>query len=281
MTIGPFSLPPGVLVAASAVLALLAVGNAVAGANRARVEWMLWLVLGMALVAARVVFVLRYHALYAVAPLAALDLRDGGFDPAAGVLAGIVLATWLAWRNRAQRKALLGGAMAGALACVGGLALLASLQQRPPLPRLELPDLDGRPVALAALAGRPLVINLWASWCPPCRREMPVLAAAQRAYPGVRFVFVNQAEPAEKVRAYLRAHGLALDQVLLDSGCSLAQAAEAPGLPTTLFFDAHGRLAERRMGELSAATLAQYLAVLGEAPPSARSQLTTDSGRTD
>ena len=95
---------------------------------------------------------------------------------------------------------------------------------------------------------------------------MPVLERAQRATPGVAFVFANQGESAETVKAYLAAESLVLKNMLLDPSGSVAAAASAPGLPTTLFFDATGQLVDRRMGELSPATLAQRLERLLAAP---------------
>jgi thiol-disulfide isomerase/thioredoxin len=265
MTIGPFFFAPGLLLACLALLVTLGTGHAAGLRSKVRAEPLLWICIAAAVLAARAAYVLRYRAAYAEAPLQMLDMRDGGFAPAIGVGAGLLLGGLLAWRRPAERKAVLAGLLAGSLAWFGGTALLSGLQDRQALPRLDLARLDGTPVALASLSGRPLVVNLWASWCPPCRREMPVLDQAQRRYPGVDFVFVNQGESAREVEAYLKAEGLALGQVLLDRTNRLGHATGSPGLPTTLFFDARGRLVERRMGELSMASLAQGLEALGGA----------------
>jgi thiol-disulfide isomerase/thioredoxin len=265
MTIGPFSFAPGLLLACLALLATLGTGHAAALRTKVRAEPLLWICMGAALLAARAAFVLRYRAAYAEAPLQVLDIRDGCFAPAFGVGVGLLLGGWLAWCRPVERKAVLAGVLAGSLAWFCGTALLAAFQDRQALPRLDLARLDGTPVALASLSGRPLVINLWASWCPPCRREMPVLDQARRRYPGVDFVFVNQGESAREVENYLKSEGLALGQVLLDRTNRLGHATGSPGLPTTLFFDAQGRLVERRMGELSSGSLAQGLEALSDA----------------
>src|SRR3546814_14561413 len=68
----------------------------------------------------------------------------------------------------------------------------------------------------ALFRSRPMVLNLWATWCPPCRREMPVLEQAQGRYPGVVFVLVNQGEDRGTIHRYLDRAGLDLDHVLLD-----------------------------------------------------------------
>ena len=115
---------------------------------------------------------------------------------------------------------------------------------------------------MAALAaGQPLVVNLWASWCPPCRREMPVLAAAQQRTSGVRFVFANQGEDAAAVLRYLAASNkeLQLSNVVFDPTAALGRAVGSKALPTTLFYDATGRLVDTHLGELSAASLASKL----------------------
>jgi thiol-disulfide isomerase/thioredoxin len=257
LSIGPLAFSPALLVAAGAVMLGLLVGSRVAARQDSTVERPLWLVLLSAVLAARAAFVARYWTFYAEAPAHILDLRDGGFKPAIGIAGGLALAAWLAWRDRPRRKALLAGALAGSLAWSAGTAALAMARPQLVLPELSLSDAEGRDLPLRGFAGRPLVVNLWATWCPPCRREMPELAKAQRAYKDVSFLFVNQGESADAIGSYLREQGLQLDNVLLDRTNRLGNASGSPGLPTTLFFDAEGRLVERRLGQLSAATLAQ------------------------
>ena len=118
---------------------------------------------------------------------------------------------------------------------------------------------------LAALAaGKPMVVNLWATWCPPCRREMPVLAAAQKQETGVSFVFVNQGEAGAGATAqrYLSIEKIELTNVLLDQGARLGREVGSGSLPTTLFYDANGRLVDTHLGQLSAASLASKLSKL-------------------
>jgi thiol-disulfide isomerase/thioredoxin len=121
-------------------------------------------------------------------------------------------------------------------------------------------------VQLASLAGKPVVINLWTSWCPPCRREMPVLRQAQISYPEIIFIFANQGETAATVRKYMASEHIALENVLLDTNGQIGSLTSSGALPTTLFYHAQGMLVERRLGELSAATLADRLKSLRNAP---------------
>lgn len=172
------------------------------------------------------------------------------------------------WRRRPTRFALGAGSAAG-LALWLGVGLLGALQKQSDatIPAVALASLSGEPVRLAAFGGKPLVVNLWASWCPPCRREMPLLRAAQLRHTDVNFVFVNQIESATAVQRYLGAAHIDLDNLLLDQHGALPAAIGSQALPTTLFFDAGGRLVERRLGELSAASLAQRLAAIAGQPP--------------
>lgn len=171
----------------------------------------------------------------------------------------LLLAAWLGWRRAALRKPLALGLAAGSLVCAGVFSAI-SLMQNTTLPKAPLTTLAGEAVDLGRLAGgKPMVINLWATWCPPCRREMPLLAAAQKREPELRFVFANQGENAATVQGYLRAAGLALDNVLLDAGARIGPEVGSGGLPTTLFYNAGGRLVDTHVGQLTAGSLADKL----------------------
>jgi thiol-disulfide isomerase/thioredoxin len=250
----------GLLTTFAAILAVQFIGKWVARARRLELESSLWVLIVVALLAARTSFVARHWRLYGVEPLTSLDIRDGGFHLFSGICAGLATAAVLGWRQRNKRVALFAGAGAGvAVFTLAGLVALVLPGPAVPLPQMTLTRLEGGTLALSSLAGKPVVLNLWASWCGPCRREMPVLRAAQLAHPEVSFVFVNQGETQEEIQAYLGKNAIALDNIVLDARPGLAKVLGAKALPTTFFFDAQGVLTERRVGELSAATLSEYL----------------------
>jgi thiol-disulfide isomerase/thioredoxin len=260
MTLGPFSFSSGLLTAFAAIMAMIVVGNRMGRARGLDIERKLWTVIAIAVIAARAVYVARFADLYLPAPLSILYIRDGGFSAAAALIAGAASALLLGWRNRPQRTALLFAAGAGAAvfmlsALAGRMAPLRAI----PLPQASMSRLDGSSIALA---GKPVVINLWASWCGPCRREMPVLRQAQLDHPEITFVFVNQGETEATIRAYLSAHKIALDNVVPDRRSAMGATFHAKGLPTTFFYAPNGAMLGSRLGELSAATLAEQLAPL-------------------
>jgi thiol-disulfide isomerase/thioredoxin len=132
-----------------------------------------------------------------------------------------------------------------------------------PLPELAVERLGGGTVSLASFRGQPVVLNLWASWCPPCRREMPVLEAAQQARPDVQFLFVNQGEGAPAVRQYLQIEQLSeLQNILLDPADRVGRHFRTRALPTTLFFNTAGQLVDTHLGALTRAHLDEHLRAL-------------------
>ncbi|MGV8960697.1 MAG: TlpA family protein disulfide reductase [Stenotrophomonas sp.] len=210
----------------------------------------------LGLLGARLGYVLLHFPVYGAEPLAVIRLGDGGFSVPAGIA---VMAAYVLWRTRAirpLRQPLMIGLLCGLLAWFAGSQALALLQRsNVPLPDAVLVDMHGKPAALAQFKGRPLVVNLWATWCGPCRREMPVLVGAQQSHPQVAFVFANQGEAAVDIEAYIRAEGLRAEHVLLDAHSDFMRQTGARALPTTLFYDAAGRLRDVHMGELNAPML--------------------------
>ena len=257
---GPFVLPYALLLVFAAVASTLYVAKRSGRKAGIDVETVLWKTLLVGLVVARLAFVWEFRSVYLASPLGILDIRDGGWSPAAGFVGAWLFALNLQARLPAVGKPLRSALLAGTVIWgVGTLVLSVRPDTGQELPALSFTSLEGRTVQLAELKGKPTVVNLWATWCPPCVREMPVLHQAQVDHPGVNFVFVNQGESAEKVGAWLQARKLPLRNVLMDRDGQTAAAFKQRALPLTLFFDAKGRLVGTRIGELSAATLTERL----------------------
>lgn len=127
------------------------------------------------------------------------------------------------------------------------------------LPSLTLKQIDGQTANLTDFKGKPVVLNAWASWCGPCRREMPMLVEAARANPEVHFVFLNISDGPVAVRAFENEIGLKIPNVLLDPEAKLSEPLRIQGLPVTLFYNAEGTLVNRHIGEISAAELEELL----------------------
>lgn len=263
VSIGPLALPTQMVVLSICVLIAAGVGRLVGRRQQTGIGGTLTDMFLAAALAARIAFVVLWFEHYRDTPWSILDVRDGGFTPWVGVFAAVLVALWQAWRRAALRRPLLLGLLAGALSWVAAAPWLLFFDAGPTLSELDAMPLmapQGKPESLTGLAGgKPLVVNLWASWCPPCRREMPVLAAAQQQVAGVRFVFVNQGEDVVTLQRYLTAGRLVLANLLLDPGKTLGQKVGSMALPITLFFDARGQLVDTHIGALSSASLASKL----------------------
>jgi cytochrome c biogenesis protein CcmG/thiol:disulfide interchange protein DsbE len=136
-------------------------------------------------------------------------------------------------------------------------------------PAFDLPRL-ARPEQRVSLAGshRPAVLNIWASWCVPCRREMPVLQAAHETYGDeVHFIGVNHQDQRTPALEFLRETGVSYRSGFDPDG-STARAYGAYGLPTTYFITDAGRIIATKTGELTEAELAAEIErLLGRGAP--------------
>jgi len=128
-------------------------------------------------------------------------------------------------------------------------------------PAFTLTNTDGARVTLADLAGEPLVINFWASYCPPCRAEMPLLQRSVTASSRVHLVLINEGDSSQSARDFLSATGIQLP-ALLDTNLAVGRAYGVVPLPTTVFVRADGSIAGRQIGELDDRVLATWLSTL-------------------
>lgn len=147
--------------------------------------------------------------------------------------------------------------------CVGLERDISGDESSDRLPEVDLPCFnEARTVDASRLAG-PAVVNLWASWCGPCRKEMPMLAKAALANPDVRFVGINTQDRSEAAADLLAQTGVTYPQ-LVDVDAVVLGYTRVPGLPVTLALDADGAVVDRVIGEISADELATLLDSLTE-----------------
>jgi thiol-disulfide isomerase/thioredoxin len=164
--------------------------------------------------------------------------------------------------NPGRRDALIFGGVALAAAGLGGVVGALVLQARSGVAELlasRFTDLAGNPRRLVDWQGKALVCNFWATWCAPCREEMPLLEAAHRRYgpKGLQIVGVA-VDSADNVRKFAGLVPVGYPLVLGGAGAidlMRGLGNTSGGLPFTVFLDRHGRLAESRLGPLSAADL--------------------------
>ncbi len=145
-----------------------------------------------------------------------------------------------------------------------GLVLVAQ-DDRTAAPAITGPGLVGGSIGILDYPGKLVVLNAFASWCIPCQKELPVLAAAAKAYPNVQFLGLDVKDDDEAARGFLAAEGATYPVIKDPAGDLLAQFTMNPtrGLPVTFFIDEQGRLAGRILGEVTAENLAIAIDSLG------------------
>jgi thiol-disulfide isomerase/thioredoxin len=181
--------------------------------------------------------------------------------------------------RRALRHVVSGVLLMGALTACGGVGTEGSTggyvsanhaitvvkpRDRVKAPILAGGDLEGRPMTTADLPGRTLVVNVWGSWCPPCRKEAPALAQVARRYADrdVSFVGLLVRDKPAAALAFTRKQQTPYPTIVDSSGrLQLGFAGSLPSraIPTTWIIDDRGRVAARVMDDVTASTLADLI----------------------
>jgi len=268
-TLGTFAIALNHLLLISALALATFVGWRVAKRGGDNPESVLFGLFMLGMLAARLAFVAWYWPHYRNDPWQIIDLRDGGFLAWPGVIVLLLAAVYRGWRRPGLRRPMGFGVASGLAFWLLASLSLSIYEQGTRLPDITLRNAAGETLKLTDYQGGPLVINLWATWCPPCRREMPVLEHAQQQRPDLTFLFVNQGESMQSVATFLETQGLSLNNMLFDRGGRLGQAVGSMALPTTLFYSPDGRLLSSHLGELSNASLAHALEAFEPSPPTA------------
>jgi peroxiredoxin len=134
------------------------------------------------------------------------------------------------------------------------------------LPNAEFVTFAGEKINLHDLRGRPVVLNFWATWCGPCKVEIPMLQAAYNATDRTGFQLLAVTEESERVvREFIAAEAMSFP-VLFDVGGRASSRYQVQAIPTTFFIDANGVVAVRHTGVLTATMIDAYLAQIMAAP---------------
>lgn len=230
----------------------------------------LWGMLFMAFLAGRVWFVLQYFSYYWPNLWSFLDIRDKGFSVFGLIVGGGGYLLYKFLQDKALRKPLGITLLVGIFVWIisgGSYAILTLKDKREEFyPKVGLHTLTGERVYLEEAFSHGetsrVVINFWATWCPPCRAEMPMFLKAQKELPEVTFLFVNQGESVFDIEAFLTRQSLQeLENIWLDRGMTLGEAVGVSSYPSTLIYDKEGRLINWHIGMLSRASLMNLLKI--------------------
>lgn len=157
------------------------------------------------------------------------------------IVAAVGMLLWLGWQTADQQAASVGQGL---------------VRQGQPAPDFSLPALSGETVRLNDLKGQVVLVNLWATWCPPCKAEMPVIDAFYKAHQAAGFttLMVNMQEDGTTVSDFIKANGLSFP-VLLDGQGELMNLYGVRGLPATFILDRNGQVRYIQSGAITEAEL--------------------------
>jgi thiol-disulfide isomerase/thioredoxin len=182
------------------------------------------------------------------------------------LLAIVVGAAAVMWTASRYTRALNGRAAAGE-APNGGRVTLRFFRNPAPAPSFAARDLDGREIALGSLRGKVVLVNFWATWCGPCRAEIPDLIALQEEYrDGLQVIGISQDEaPVDLVRRFVADHHMNYP-VVMSSPEIEALFPGVNALPTSFIVDRQSRIVQKHVGMLVKATTEQETRALAGLP---------------
>lgn len=250
LAMGPLVLALDRAVALVAILVFLSAMEAITRRRGGGGASLGWFALLAGLLGARAGYVVMHWPSFALDPIEILRVWLGGWHWPSGVAAVLGV---LAFRLGRSRSLL----WAGSVLAVLTLAWWGFEAGRADRPRLRLPAdlqlvrMDGTALRLADYRGGPLIINLWATWCPPCRRETPMLARVAAGPGPLPILLVNQGEDQGTVARYLASEGLPAKSIVLDTNGVLGTVTASKALPTTLLVGRDGTIVDAWMGEVS------------------------------
>jgi thiol-disulfide isomerase/thioredoxin len=132
-----------------------------------------------------------------------------------------------------------------------------------PAPDFELADLNGNSVRLSQYKGHPLILNFWATWCEPCKQEMPLLEAYQKKYsPDLIVLGVDSGEGKVVVKSFLEKNEITFP-IVLDETSRIGPIYQIAGYPTSFFIDRNGILRSEHIGQVTEDLLVPYLNTIG------------------
>ena len=273
--LGPFLIPTGPLILVLSIMMAIWISQWWAGKlqlDKNRVKHIAENAAWFGLVGARLGFVALNWSAYAATPWTALYVWQPGYLYSGGLIVGAGYALWQITKNSIELRGPFFRVLAGSYLAAGLVFTTATLStgllKAPGIPgtgdiapNFKLKNLSAETVQLSDLADRAVVLNFWATWCPPCRREMPLLDELQKTYDekGLSVIGLNLSEPPEMVKSYVNSVGVSypiwVDAPPGTSGFNRTQeifsSYGAVGLPTTLFIDRDGVIQRIYVGELS------------------------------
>ncbi len=132
---------------------------------------------------------------------------------------------------------------------LAGRTAITPIDEKPPAPDFKLKDMDGNEVSLQSLRGKPVIVNFWATWCPPCREEIPAMNRAWQKIKdkGVAMIAIDVGEDEDTVFEFQANYTMDFTILLDESGQEIKKW-PVRGVPTTFILDPQGRMVYRAAG---------------------------------